>query len=176
MTIFDVEKLLIENALPFEQIDYKNEADFFAHIAKFSYLKNASNEKVYTLVIYSNNKKKNIEIQFDKNFVFVDLYFGEFSFEMFECSKEALPKELIDNIKEIMNCKVHFIVKNNLKKQNWAGDAAYFDDITLPFNDFFDYEKAVRKIEGKKSFIERLFHTKKEYEIYDWNNYRSIIK
>lgn len=173
MTLSDVRMLLNENNIAFEQVEYESEKDWLIHSVKYPYLKYAKDGEVTTLVIYSNNKHKNIEILFDDNLNFYDLSFGEFDYEMFDDSEELLPNVLIDNIKEIMDGKIRIIVANDPKKQKWLGDISYIDDANLPFG---NYEKAIRRIEGKKSLIRRVLRITTEYEIYDWNSYRSVIK
>lgn len=173
MTLSDVRKLLNENNILFEQVEYENEKEWLVHSVKYPYLKNAKDSKVTTLVIYSNNKHKNIEILFDDNLNFYDLSFGEFDYEMFDTLEELLPEDFMHNIKEIMDGKIHIIEAFDNKKKKWLGDRSYIDDVSLPFN---NYEKAIRRIEERKSFFSRLLHSEREYEIYDWNSYRSVIK
>lgn len=38
------------------------------------------------------------------------------------------------------------------------------------------FEKTVEKIDKPKSVFERLIKSKKQYEIYDWNTYRLVVK
>ena len=38
------------------------------------------------------------------------------------------------------------------------------------------FEKAVKSIHKKKSFIKKLLGISHSYEIYDWNTYRCMVK
>ena len=44
MTLFEAENLLIKNNIPYERLEFKNEADFFNHILLFPYTKNLKEE------------------------------------------------------------------------------------------------------------------------------------
>ena len=179
MTLFEAKKLLTENNLTFEISEFEDEATYWHHTMLFPYTKNARNCKVLALIISSNNGKKNIELQFnavDDDFLFEELRFGDFCFEMFDYKEEILANDLLNHINEIKGGAFSVIVANDLKNKKWLADSSFDlkDD-----DDLFGkhgFEKAVQKIHAPKGFISKLLKTKKQYEIYDWNTYQCIIK
>lgn len=119
MTLSDAKILLSENNIDFDVCEYENEAAYWHHRMLFPYTKNARNCMVTTLIIASNNKKKNIELQFNdigNEFYYEDLSFGDYCFEMFNYNEEMLADDLLDRIKEIQSGNFAVIVANDLKK------------------------------------------------------------
>ena len=179
MTLFEAKKLLTENGLAFEISEFEDEATYWHHTMLFPYTKNARNCKVLALIISSNNGKKNIELQFnavDDDFLFEELRFGDFCFEMFDYKEEMLENDLLDHINEIKGGAFSVIVANDLKNKKWLADFSF--DLKED-DDLFGkhgFEKAVQKIHAPKGFISKLLKTKKQYEIYDWNTYECITK
>jgi len=179
MTLNDAKILLSENNIDFEACEYDNEAAYWHHCSLFPYTKNAKNCKVIVLVIASNNKHENIELQFNEignEFHFEELSFGNFCFELFDCKEEILADEILTNIKEIQSGNFVVIIANNLKKRRWLGDACFDlndDDDAFGRSGF---EKAMRRINKPKGLLSKLFRTQKQYEIYDWNTYQCIVK
>ena len=179
MTLFEAKKLLTENNLTFEISEFEDEATYWHHTTLFPYTKNARNCKVLVLIISSNNGKKNIELQFnavDDDFLFEELCFGDFCFEMFDYKEEMLANDLLKHINKIKGGFFSVIVANDLKNKKWLADSSFDlkDD-----DDLFGkhgFEKAVQKIHAPKGFISKLLKTKTQYEIYDWNTYQCIIK
>ena len=180
MTINEAKALLDLNHIPFSEVHFNTVAEFRTHISPFTYLKNAEEYQVKVLVATSNNKQKNIELQFidecnDGNYTFVDLYFGEYFYELFDCQKEVLRQAIIDEINSIILNNVIIIVSYDLSKEKWCGDVIFDktknDVLGLPY-----YEKVLRQIKEKKRFFSKLFGSKMQYEIFDWNTYQCIIK
>ena len=179
MTLFEAKKLLTENNIVFEIKEFEDEAAYWHHTRFFPYTKNARTCKVIALIITSNNGKKNIELQFnavDDDFLFEELHFGDFCFEMFNYTEEMLANDLMNNINEIKGGAISVIIANDLKKQVWLCDSRYNlkDD-----DDLFGkpgFEKTVKNIQAPKSFISKLLKTKIQYEIYNWDSYQCIIK
>lgn len=179
MTLSEVKELLIENNIAFEVLEFENEKEYWHHTAMFPYTKNARSDKVIALVIKSNNGKKNIELQFnerDNIFYFDDLWFGEFTYEMFDYNENMLAEDLIHNIKEIIKGELIVIVLNDIKNRCWCGDACFDlsddDDVCGKIG----FQKAMKRIEKPKSFLAKLKKSKEQYEIYDWNTYQCIVK
>lgn len=179
MTLNDAKILLSENNIDFDVYEYENEAAYWHNIALFPYIKNARNCKVITLTIVSNNEKKNIELQFNatgEEFHFEELWFGDYSFEMFDYNEEMLADDLLDHIKEIQSGNFVVIIANDLKNRRWLGDACFYlneDDDAFGRQGF---EKAMERINKPKRLVSRLFRIQKQYEIYDWNTYQCIVK
>ena len=179
MTLFEAKKLLTKNDFVFEIREFEDEATYWHHTTLFPHTKNARNCKVIALIITSNNEKKNIELQFnavDDDFLFEELRFGDFCFEMFDYKEEILENDLLDHINEIKGGAFSVIVANDLKNKKWLADSSFDlkDD-----DDLFGkpgFEKAIQQIHAPKGFISKLLKTKTQYEIYDWNTYQCIIK
>lgn len=66
-----------------------------------TYTKNAKPCKVIALIIRSNNGRNDIELQFNAvyyNFYFEELWFGSYSFEMYNYNEEMLDDDLLERI------------------------------------------------------------------------------
>ncbi len=179
MTLNDVKILLSENNIVFDVREFENETAYWHHVSMFPYTKNAKTCKVIALIIRSNNERNDIELQFnavDSTFHFEELWFGSYSFEMFDCNEEMLADDLLDRIKEFQSGNFVVIIANDLKNRRWLGDACF------DLNDEDDafgrqgFEKAMRRINKPKGLLSRLLKTQKQYEIYDWNTYQCIVK
>ena len=67
-------------------------------MGSLSNINNTRKCKVTALIIASNNKKKNIELQFNyvgNEFRFEELSFGDYCFEMFDYNEEMLANKMI---------------------------------------------------------------------------------
>jgi len=180
MTLDEAKTLLNLNGIPFGELHFGSLKEFRLHMSPFDSSEEAEPYAIRVLVICSRNGHKNIELQFaDKNndgsFTFIDLYFGQYFFELFDCEEELLPQSIVDEIEGIMSGSIVVIVCNDLKKRRWYGDAIFDkrdnDGFGLP-----GYEKAMRKIEAKKTLAQMIRRTKRQYEIFDWNTYRLVVK
>ena len=179
MNLKEVQELLSKNDIIFHTAHYKNEAEFFNHIEPFPYTSKCKKGETISLIILSKNGKKNIEIQFNESsegFLFEDLWFGGFSFDMFGVSEEYFVSELLLHITDIIERKVVFIEAHDMKKKRWLGDSVfnYEDD-----DDVFGvsgYRRALQRIEKPKSLFSKIMKSKKQYEIFDWETYRLIEK
>lgn len=179
MTLKGAKQILNENNIPFSETFYESEASFLIDTFHFACTKRAKTCKVIALIIYSNNGKKNLRLQFNKTddeFLFEDLFFGGFNYEMFDYNEEMLPNDLIKEIKDAMSGKLHIIEAYDLKKKKWFFDGAYLESDDESINQIEEFNKTVQRIEKEKSFIKKLFKTKNQYEIFDWNSYRTVIK
>ena len=179
MTLNDAKILLSENNIVFDMREFENETAYWHHVSMFPYTKNAKPCKVIALIIQSNNGRNDIELQFnavDNLFRFEELWFGDYSFEMFDYNEEMLADDLLDHIKEIQSGSFVVIVANDLKKKSWLGDACFdLNDEDDAFGES-GFEKAMKRIRKPKGLISKLFRTQKQYEIYDWNTYQCIVK
>ena len=126
MNLFQVKELLQTNSIPFEEYEFENEAEFLKHILSNPYTKNTKTNKFYALIIYSQNGKQHVELEFkekDGDFVFWDLWFGEFCLEYFNCSINA--DDLLDEIRQMMMGNRGVIIKKNAKNNRWIADAQF---------------------------------------------------
>ena len=178
MNLFQVKELLKANAIPFEEYEFENEAEFLKHILSNPYTKNTKTSKFYALIIYSQNGKRHIELEFeekDGDFVFWDLWFGEICLEYFNYNISV--DDLLDEIRQMMMGNRGVIIRNNAKNNRCIADAQF--DLDDDDDDLFGkqgFEKAVKSIRKKKSFIKKLLGISNNYEIYDWNTYEHIVK
>ena len=165
-------ELLNQKGLPYELIEYSCEDDFLKHISEFRDIQDASQSKTIALVIKSRNNHKNIELQFNEfknDYLFRELWFGEYSFEAFDYEPEFIEKELFDNIQKIMSNYMIAVSLNDLKNRRWISDG-------LLENDDMYLKKFKHKMFKPKSFWGKIFKSQKQYEIYDWNTYQIIVK
>ena len=179
MTLQEAKDLLSRNSICFDICEFKNESEYWRHTMLFPYTKNAKNCKVVALIIKSNQGRMNIELQFNKtanDFIFEELRFGGFCFEMFDYQEEMLADDLLDRIKEITNGNFTVIIKNDLKNKKWLADACFdLDDDDDAFGRQ-GFEQAIQRIRQPKGFISKLLKSKLQYEIYNWNTYDCIVK
>lgn len=176
MTLEEGKTLLQKENIPFQEVDYPNEAAFYRHIALFPCLRNRSDCKVKALVIKSRHGIQNIELQFsckDDGYQLVDLYFGEFPFELSEFYEWWIRETLLGEIKEIMDGKMMVLVANDLCRKKWCADMGF--DLEDE-DDMAYFAKLYARIKRKKGFLAKLLKRKMRYEIFDFNSYRCIDK
>ena len=189
MTLDEAKVLLTENDIDFELVEYKDEEEYLHHTALYPYTKHAKSCKVLAMVVKSKNGEKDIELQFNEEhgiFYFVELRFGSFSFEMFEDSEEGkLTEKLMIHIREMQAGNYVVIVANNIEKHFELWDSCF--EVNDTENDFFGkkaFEAEIHRIQGLENaskgwfekFLDKLLRTKIQYEIYDWNTYKCIVK
>lgn len=179
MTLDEAKELLSENSISFELCGFQNEAEYWQHLTLFPYTKIAKNCKVMAIIIPSKNEKKNIELQFnavDDVFRFEELSFGDYCYEMFDIKEEFLADNLLACIDEIKNGNFTVISANDIRKKCWLGDECFDrgDDDKLFGEPGF--KKAMQRIQKPKGFFAKMSKSVKQYEIYDWNTYRCIVK
>ena len=179
MTLTDAKMLLEKRRIPYQTAQYENEADYFRHLAPFPNLGNARNCKVAVLVIPSVNGVKDIELQFNRRrgeYIFEDLRFGDYSFEMFDWDPDLLEADLLERIGQIVDGKLTVILCNDLKGKRWLGDACF--DLKDDDNVFGapGFREAMDKIEKPKTFWQKLTGQRLQYDIYDWRTYRQVTK
>ena len=179
MTLSEAKVMLEKRRIPYQTAQYENQAEFYLHLSPFSTIAHAKSCKVIALVIPSVNGVKDIELEFDQKrgeYVFVDLFFGDFCFEMFDCDPELLEADVLDIIGQIVDGKLAVIVSNDLKRKRWVMDSSFMltdDDEVFGEPGF---REAVAKAEAPKTFWQKLTGRKLQYDIYDWRTYRQILK
>lgn len=137
------------------------------------------NCEVIALIIQSKNGKKNIELQFceaNECYVFEELRFGDYCYEMFDSKDALLFDEVLDRIDEIMSGSISVIVANDLKKKRWIGDACFDKNDSDDCFGIAGLEKTIRSLQRPKTLLSKLIGSKKQYEIYDWYSYQCIVK
>ena len=103
---------------------------------------------------------------------FDNLWFGEFDYEMFDYNEKMLAEDLLHNITEIIKGSSIVIIMHDMKHRRWGADARF----DLSDGEEIEFQKTMERIEKPKSLFAKLMKSKKQYEIYDWNTYRCIIK
>ena len=179
MTLLEAKTLLERSRIPYQTARYESKADYFRHLSPFPYLKNARSCKVTVLVIPSVNGVKDIELQFlprRGEYVFEELWFGGFSFEMFNYDPDLLEADLLDFIGQIVDGKLAVVEAHDLKRKRWLGDARF--DLTDDDNVFGEpgFREAVAKTEAPKTLWQKLTGQRIQYDIYDWRTHRQVIK
>ena len=81
----------------------------------------------------------------------VDLWFGTYWFEYYECHNE---QEFIDSylntIKEVMQNKITFMCYHSKSNNRWYANACYYKDENPEFDDTEDLEKRLESLRNKK--------------------------
>ena len=179
MTLGEVQRMLEQREIKYYLRKYNTEKDFIEHIYLFPETKNASDYKVCSLVIPCQNEYKDMELQFNKIdgvYVFSEILFGEFCFEMYDHEEKYFAEDLMHIIFQVISGQIVVIVKNDLDKKRWLGDACFFlsdDDPVVGEPAFF---RELERIQLPKTFFEEKFLTKKQYEIYSYNSYQCILR
>ncbi|MBQ7915392.1 MAG: hypothetical protein IJ315_01220 [Firmicutes bacterium] len=179
MTLLEVRTLLYKHELPFEEIIYSRKEEFLKEYFGYICSKDTENAKVAILMIRNENHNKHLLLEFNlegQDYIFQNLYFGAFDYEMFNYNENMLPVDLINNIKTVMDGKQYIINVINLKKKKWCADARFVISEDPDEDDSLGLSKAVRKIEQPKSWLQKLLKMQYQYEIYNWNNYRGITR
>ena len=179
MTLLEAKTLLERRRIPYQTAQYENEAAYFRHLAPFPHVDDGRNCKVTALVIPAVNGVKDIELQFNRRrgeFVFEELHFGGYSFEMFDTDPDLLEADLLDLIGQIVEGKVVVILCNDLKRKCWKSSLCF--DPTDDDGVFGapGYREALAKIEKPKTFWQKLTGKRTQYDIYDWRTYRQVMK
>lgn len=179
MTLIEAKTMLERRRIPYQTAQYESEGEYYRHLTPFPNLKNAGSCRVIALVIPAVNGVKDIELQFNRKrggYVFVDLWFGGYSFEMFAYDPDLVEADVLDFIGQIADGKLAVIEINDLKKKRWKGDMSFdlSDD-----DDVFGapgFREALEKIEKPKTFWQKLTGQSIQYDIYDWRTHRQIVK
>lgn len=179
MTLTDAKILFDKRRIPYRTVRYENEADYWRHLMSCPRTDSARNCKITALVIPSVNGVKDIELQFSRlrrEFVFDELWFGCYSFDMYDYDQDLLEADLMDIIGQIVDGKVTVISASDLKKKRWISDARF--DPTDCDNVFGapGCREALAKIEKPRTFWQKLAGRRIQYDIYDWRSYRQVIK
>ena len=179
MTLLEAKTLLERSRIPYQTARYESEADYFRHLSPFPYLKNARSCKVTVLVIPSVNGVKDIELQFIPRrgeYVFEELYFGGYGFDMFDTDPDLLEADLLDLIGQIVEGKVVVILCNDLKGKRWKSSLCFDPTDNDSVFGAPGYREAVAKTEAPKTLWQKLTGRRIQYDIYDWRSHRQVIK
>lgn len=118
------------------------------------------------LEITNPNHNQHLEIEIDKVLdSVVDLWFGTYWFEYYECHNE---QEFIDSylntIKEVMQNKMTFMCYHSKTNNRWYANACYHKDENPEFDDTEDLEKRLESLKNKKVSFNTIIYC------FNWNN------
>ena len=180
MTLIEGKRLLDSNNIPFSELRFNNTADYWLYKNPLANTEKADKNPVTLLVVSSNNQKKNIELLFadennDGNDTFIDLYFGQYFYDLleyedFDC-EEDLQQAIVNEINRVMKNDIIVVAKEVRKKAVFHMLAFYDKKENIP-----GIENMMKEINKKKGLFAKLFGPKTQYEIYDWNSYQCIVK
>lgn len=179
MTLETARELLQQQGLAFTQTVYDSQTAFWQQMCQVPPAAADQSDRVAALELPSNNGRTKLVLEFHetaRGALLEDLWFGGYSFELFDLQEESLPEELGRCMAQIMRGELVFVCAYDLKKQMRRADAAYDCSPENPASDLPGLQRALRRIEKKKSRISRWLGRKILYEIYDWNTYRAIVK
>jgi len=166
MTLEEGRQLLAREGLPFDELHYENENAYWADACPWTLTGQGRNCPVTVLRAAAPNGVRHLELQFAQDRL-EDLYFGGFGFELWEA--EDLEAALLEDIRLITGGKSWACIKMDAKTKSWRGDGWF------PREEGSDsMEKALEKLRRPRTWRERLFRTRRLYEVYDWNEYHRI--
>lgn len=96
MDIDRAKEMLKRRKTRYKEASYATEKEYWRHICEYYYFEHASDNRVRALVIPCGNGERSIELQFTENngsFIFTELYFGTFCFELSESAEEGEERE-----------------------------------------------------------------------------------
>lgn len=176
MRLVQIQKLLDDNNIGYIISHIKNLREY-RH--KQGFLKANDNIPVLIITIPNPNHSKNIELIFesdDSNPVFVDMEFGGYWNELFDCRDEWIESFLTDEIQNILNDKVYVIFARDEKTGAWFFDANFHDLDDELLNDMDEFNEYMKRIHSPKNWLRKLTGRVDRYEIFNWTNYQCIIK
>jgi hypothetical protein len=179
MTLTDAKILFEKRRIPYQTAQYENEAEYWKHCTAFPDTRNARSCRVIALVIPAVNGVKDIELQFNRRrgeYIFEELWFGGYSFEMFDTDPELLEADLLDLIGQMVDGKMIVVLSSDLKHRRWKSGLCF--DPSDDDNVFGEpgFREALEEIERPKTFWQKLTGQRTQYDIYDWRTYRQVIK
>lgn len=179
MNLIDAKTLLEKRRIPYHISQYESETEYFRHLMAFPRKDSGRKCKVTALVIPAVNGEKHIELQFNRErgeYVFEELWFGGYSFELFDHDPDLLEADILDRIGQIVEGKITVILDCDLKRKRWISDSSF--DLKDDDNVFGapGFREAIAKIEKPKTFWQKLTRQKRQYDIFDWRTCRQILK
>ena len=82
-----------------------------------------------------------------------------------------LEAELLDIIRQTRSGNLQIIVTNDLGRKHWLWDAAFYMS-----EDYADFAAVLERIQKPKSLWDKLTKRRIQYENYNRNTYRCILK
>lgn len=156
----DIVKILDKNDISYRKYET---TDYDYYKQKGSKLDCATCNLVI-IEITNPNHNQHLEIEIDKVLdSVVDLWFGTYWFEYYECYNE---QEFIDSylntIKEVMQNKMTFMCYHSKSNDRWYGNECYYKDENPEFDDGEDLEKRLESLRKKVPLNTIIY-------CFDWN-------
>lgn len=177
MKLIDVKKLLDDNGYTYTQTIVSSRAEFYRQKGF-----NSSKDTGAFILLSIPNPNHQIDIQIIFNDVtenpdFIDLEFGGYWCELFDCEENYVAQELLTEIEGIVNGSTHVIFASIFKKGiHWRWCGKYVDLPDAEKNNMDSFHNHVAKIKSPKSWWKRLIGRTDVYEIYNWKSYERIVK
>ena len=178
MTLTEAKTLLEKKRIPYQTAQYEDEDAYWRHLMPFPG-GGGRKCKITALVIPSVNGEKDIELQFNRTrgeYRFAELYFGSYSFDMFDTDPDLLAADLLDIIGQIVDGRVVVISASDLKKKRWKGDSCFDPTDSDSVFGAPGLRDAMAEVESPKTIWKKLTGSRIQYEIYDWRTYRQVVK
>ncbi len=176
MKLHELTDLLVKNGYGYEICDI--DANEYYTSKGFRSSKRNKTTQIKVVTIKNPHHSQNLEFTLykrDVDFVMLDLWFGGYSYELYD--DELYEDDLIlEEIKRVMDNKVHIIFVRNAKTDLWFCDMAFWESDKDWENDMGEYDSTMKRIRKKKSLLWRIFGRTDKYEIYTWKDYECIIK
>lgn len=175
MKIDEAKILLNTKGITFKEKDFATQREYWEHCSEFWNMENASTStesRIKALVIPCANGKKDIELEFelkDDEFVFADLLFGSFSFEImdFLSEGETVEDELMKYLPDLLNNRYTILTVNQVGRGVIMD--SYRPDVSKE-----EREKVLNAYGGAISFWGKLFKRRFIAEVYDRDTYETV--
>lgn len=133
----------------------------------------------HAIVIDGGCKKAPLRIVFgeaEEEQRFIDLRFGQFEYELYQCTEESVLDELVDAIRAVISGKTKVIYAWYTRTKSWKRDSCFYVAPGEEDDDSLEYAAAVQRIERPKSRLCRILTGRVTYAVYDWFSYREISR
>ena len=167
MTLEEGRRFLAGEGLPYTELHFENERSYWEAVTLCPGSIPGGEEPVTVLRITAPNGHRHLDLQFLGS-DFLDLWFGGFSCELFDMKTEYLERELRSVIRAVMEEGYFCTVCMDRKRGRWRGDS-----LRDPGEDG-SMARTLQKLRRPRSLWERIFHTWRHYEVYNWQEYHRI--
>ena len=172
MNIDKAKKLLSDNGISFIEKDFATQREYWEHCSEFWHIEHAStspDSRRKALVIPCANGKKDIELEFelkDDEFVFADLLFGSFSFEIldFLTEGETVEDEIMKYLPDILKNRYTVLTVNQV------GRGVIMDSYRINVSEE-DRAKLLDAYGRAQTIWGKLLRRRYAIELYDRNSY-----
>lgn len=175
MNIDEAKKLLTDKGLSFIEKAFATQREYWEHCSEFWHMEYAStspDSRIKALVIPCANGKKDIELEFELKegeFVFSDLLFGSFSFEIVEflSEGETVEDEIMKYLPDLLESRYTILTVNQIGRGVILD--SYRPDVTKEAR-----EKLLKAYGSAMSFWGKLLKRRFIAEVYDRDTYEAV--